>query len=144
MDTAEEERRECQQYAILASLLLRSPVIAASTQYRSFYIGPAQSFCQVTKPDFRAEFRQLVDSWRQDTRYLSSAVAASMHPAYLKIIGKGPVVLPYLLEEMRERPDHWFIALNAISNEDPVREGASFREAVADWITWGSVRGYLP
>ena len=87
-------------------------------------------------------FHDLVERWRNETGHLSSVTRMVLHPSYLRIIGLGRGGLPLILRELRERPDHWLVALNAITGEDPAPEGASFREAVAAWIKWGEIRGY--
>jgi hypothetical protein len=87
-------------------------------------------------------FHDHVERWRNETGHLSSVTKMVLHPSYLRIIGLGRGGLPLILRELRERPDHWLVALNAITGEDPAPEGANFREAVAAWIKWGEIRGY--
>jgi hypothetical protein len=85
-------------------------------------------------------FREHVNTWNKETGHLSSVTRAITHPSYLRIIGMGREALPLLLKELKERPDHWLVALNAITGEDPAPERASFREAVAAWIKWGEAK----
>ncbi len=66
-----------------------------------------------------------------------------MHPSYLRIIGMGRDILPLLFKEVDERPDHWLVALNAITGQDPAPIGSTFDEAVAAWLGWGRKYGYL-
>lgn len=87
-------------------------------------------------------FREQVERWKNETGHLSSITKMTSHPSYLRIIGFGREGLPLILQELRERPDHWLVALNAITGEDPAPDGASFREAVAAWIKWGESKGY--
>ena len=87
-------------------------------------------------------FQELVERWKRDTMHSSSVTRMVVHPAYLRIIGLGPDALPLLLRELRERPDHWLVALNAITGTDPAPEGASFNQAVAAWLEWGEREGY--
>src|SRR5439155_14510252 len=88
--------------------------------------------------DLESEFRELVRQWREDTKYTSSATDAAMHPAYQRIIGMGPAVLPHVLRELHETPGHWFWALRAITGENPVRpEDQGHVVAMRDaWIDW--------
>jgi len=139
---------EAQTNAILSGFVLNSSMAAAERQLWPTFIPPRSlpcsfSTCQLSKPNLRSEFKKLAEQWRKETRYLSSVNQASMHPAYLRIIGKGPVVVTLLLEELQARPDHWLLALNAISGEDPARESATFQNAVEDWLNWGRKRGYI-
>jgi hypothetical protein len=90
--------------------------------------------------DLAQSFREQVDRWKDETGHLSSITRAIAHPSYLRIIGMGKEVLPILLKELREHPDHWLVALNAITGEDPAPKESNFTEAVAAWIKWGEDR----
>jgi type I restriction-modification system DNA methylase subunit len=89
-------------------------------------------------------FRSYADIWRRETRHKSSLTKMMSHAAYTSIIDMGTAVVPLLLEELRDRPDHWLVALNKITNEDPAVSGSTFKEAVAAWLEWGREREYLP
>ena len=54
----------------------------------------------------------------------------------------GPAVLPLILRELKERPDHWFVALNAITGIDAAPPKSTFEEAINAWLDWGINRGY--
>ena len=70
-------------------------------------------------------FRELAETWRRETSFLSFGQQRALHPAYQRIIGMGPPALPLIFRELERRPSHWFWALRAITGEDPVRpEGA--------------------
>ncbi len=88
-------------------------------------------------------FKQSVEQWRSETAAMSSVTARAMHPSYQRIIGLGPAAIPMILRELRSRPDHWFWALNAITGEQPIAEGATFSDAVATWLAWGGERGFV-
>ncbi|MEO2091441.1 MAG: hypothetical protein ABGY75_18440, partial [Gemmataceae bacterium] len=68
-----------------------------------------------------ALFRQLADQWHGETQFLSSTTAICTHPAYQRIIGLGPQVIPLILAELEKQPAHWFWALQALTGENPVR-----------------------
>jgi hypothetical protein len=89
-----------------------------------------------------SRFRNLVARWKTETAHVSS-VKAMIDRSYLGIIGIGPQAVPLLLRELKERPDHWLVALSAITQEDPAPEGATFNEAVDAWIKWGMEKNYL-
>jgi hypothetical protein len=89
------------------------------------------------------EFRAQADQWRRDTLHTSSLTKMIVHPSYLKIIGMGSSVLPLLFRELEQRPDHWLVALNAITGQDPAPTDSTFDEAVAAWLDWGRTHGYL-
>lgn len=90
-----------------------------------------------------AEFRAHVEKWHKDTRHTSSLVKMTSHPSYLRIIGMGREVLPLLFRELRDHSDHWLVALNAITGEDPAPTGSTFNEAVEAWLAWAKERAYL-
>jgi type I restriction enzyme M protein len=89
------------------------------------------------------DFRKHVEQWRNDTAHLSSISKAVTHPSYLRIIGMGPTVLPLLLNELKTNPDHWLVALHAITGETPATPESTFTEAVGAWLKWGQQQGYL-
>ena len=93
--------------------------------------------------DLNAKFRAYAETWRRQTRHLSSLTRIVSHPAYRAIVELGKPVLPLLLSELRDRPAHWLVALNQISGEDPARPGSTFTEAVEAWLEWGRKLGYL-
>jgi hypothetical protein len=90
-----------------------------------------------------AEFKAQVDKWRRDTLHKSSLTRMVLHPSYLRIVGMGREVLPLLFKELNERPDHWLVALSAITGNDPAPENSTFGEAVTAWLAWGRKHGYL-
>jgi hypothetical protein len=97
-----------------------------------------------TTASVEEEFRSQVEKWRRDTRHMSSLSRMILHPSYRRIMGMGRDVLPLLLRELSERPDHWFVALNAITGEDPAPPRSTFDQAVAAWLNYGRQRGLLP
>ena len=100
----------------------------------------------LSPPEKVAEhFRLLAERWRSETRFLSSTTDLAMHPAYQRIIGLGPAVIPLILADLAKEPDHWFWALRALTGEDPVSPNdrgnlAAMSEA---WLKWGRENGYL-
>jgi hypothetical protein len=93
--------------------------------------------------DIVETFRTLAERWRSETGHLSIVQQKVLNRSYLEIIGLGRPALPLLLRELRERPAHWFLALSSIARENPVRPGATFDEAVRDWVTWGRTQGLI-
>jgi hypothetical protein len=103
---------------------------------------PARRRREQERETLAESFREHVERWKNDTGHLSSIARMTTHPSYLRIIGFGEDGLPLILKELKERPDHWLVALNAITGEDPAPEGATLREAVAAWINWGERKGF--
>ena len=90
------------------------------------------------------KFERLASEWRKDTAHLSSTVQQAMHPAYQQIIGMGEEVIPLLLLNLKDSPDHWFWALASITGENPVKpnQKGKMREMAEAWLSWGRKRGY--
>lgn len=93
------------------------------------------------KKNLQQEFNQLAARWKSETESLSSIKKKITHPDYLKIIEMGYEVIPIILQSLLKEPDHWFVALNKISGENPISYGASFQEAVIGWLQWGQRKG---
>lgn len=90
------------------------------------------------------KFDNLKTQWKQETRLLSFIF--SDHPAYQGIIQLGMPVVPILLREMRDNPDWWGAALEAITGENPCRfpEMSGRLDLIAKaWVDWGIERGHL-
>jgi hypothetical protein len=85
-----------------------------------------------------------VQKWKTDTRHFSSVKAMVSHPSYRRIMGMGKDGVPLLLQELDRQPNHWLVALNAMTGLDPVPVGATLNEAVSAWLNWGREKGYLP
>lgn len=94
--------------------------------------------------DISAKFRELAREWKERTALCSSVSRIVMDPAYQRIIGMGPAVVPHLLRELERELDHWFWALTAITGADPVESEHQGRlEKMAEaWIRWGREQGY--
>lgn len=92
-----------------------------------------------------ALFAELTAEWRQDTRFLSSTSAIATHPAYQRIIGLGPQVIPLILSDLQRAPGHWFWALTALTGENPVDPADQGRigAMTAAWLKWGTDNGWI-
>jgi hypothetical protein len=90
-------------------------------------------------------FHRLAAEWKEQARYLSNSARMAMLPAYQRIIGMGMPVVPLILEELRREPHHWYWALEAITEQDPVPPEARGKilEMAAAWIAWGKSQGLI-
>ncbi len=92
----------------------------------------------------KSEFEKLVKVWTESIKYLSSEKQQKDHPAFLRIVGMGEKVLPFIFAEFSKRPfTAWLSALEAIVGKNIAAEAKSFREAVNYWVEWGKMNGYL-
>lgn len=101
-----------------------------------------------TQATFRSDalaqrFHGLATEWRKECAHLSSIREMVLHPAYQQIVGMGRVALPYILAELERQPDHWFWALRAITQEDPVPPAhrGNVAQMARDWLRWARESG---
>jgi hypothetical protein len=85
-----------------------------------------------------SEFDLLVKQWRRDTEISSSPTVKTSHPAYLRIIAFGRVALPFIYKELLASRGHWFAALSAITNADPIppKHRGNMSLMIQDWIEY--------
>ena len=100
-----------------------------------------------TKVALWSEFQDLVKEWRE-TRAASSAAQMAMVPAYQRIIGLGPDVIPLILAQLKsegDAPDHWFWALAILTRDNPVPQSSrgKVREMAKAWLDWGTRTGHV-
>ncbi len=95
--------------------------------------------------DLERRFHELAAEWRAEVAPLSSSRARVQHPAYRAIIALGPTVVPLLLRELEQRPNHWFAALRSLTGADPVplADRGRIGAMTAAWVRWGKQHGYL-
>lgn len=92
--------------------------------------------------DLSIVFQELKETWRNETWFISSIKKRTSHPSYLKIIGLGLPALPLIFAELRREPDYWFLALEAITREDPAPNAESLQQLVSGWLAWAKEHGY--
>ncbi len=90
----------------------------------------------------RRQFEQLSAQWRAATSHQSDTDLVVNHPAYRRIIGLGPAVVPLLIEDMRRNREHWFVALEAITGERPTNDAMAGKidQLVRCWVDWYEAR----
>jgi hypothetical protein len=104
--------------------------------------APAQLAERLTTEE---RFRRLAAEWKQQSGYMSNSHKMAMLRPYQAIIGMGLPVVPLILEELRRQPDHWFWALESITDENPIPEEArGYVDRMADaWVAWGKREGII-
>jgi hypothetical protein len=90
-------------------------------------------------------FEQLAAQWKEEITYLSALDEICGNINYLKIIGLGPIALPLILAELKSEPYPWFVALEAISRENPVlpEMAGDFEKMAQRWLAWGAERNLV-
>jgi hypothetical protein len=91
----------------------------------------------------REKFEKLANNWYEETCGFSSITKKITNFNYLKIIALGQAVVPLILHSLAQKPDHWFVALKALTDQDPVESGDNFEQAVEAWLKWGKKEGLI-
>jgi hypothetical protein len=93
----------------------------------------------------KEEFANLASQWIQDVEGMSSTVEMVKHPAYQKIVSMGQVVVPFLLEDLRQNPIYWLPALRQITRQNPVKpeQRGKIKQMAEAWLNWGKQEGYI-
>ncbi len=83
------------------------------------------------------EFAEAKNRWYFDT--LDVRTDPSQHPDFRRIVGMGESAIPLILEELKIRPSLLYVALEAITGENPVPEtGSDSLEEISEiWQRWG-------
>ena len=97
----------------------------------------------VPTPD-RETFERLADEWERGRPRGADVAQMTQHPAYQRIIAMGEPAVPWLLQRLAEKPNHWFVALNAITGARPVppESRGRVKEMAQAWLDWGRQNGY--
>jgi hypothetical protein len=105
----------------------------------------ATDITTIVTDEERQRFDRLAREWKEKSRYLSNSVQMAMLAPYQRIIGMGEPAVPLILAELQREPDHWFWALEAITEANPVPAEAAgkVRQMAEAWIAWGKQQGYL-
>lgn len=106
---------------------------------------PTPTLNQQIDADMRREFTNLTKQWQSAHQFTSSISDVALHPAYQRIIGLGPAVLPLIFRDLEKSLNHWFWALNALTGENPVPEDqyGDMEAMRARWLEWGRARGII-
>ena len=92
----------------------------------------------------RETFECLADEWLRERPRGVDIAQMTRHPAYQDIIDLGDPAVPWILQRLAHKPDHWFVALSSITDASPVPPASRGRldEMTAAWLDWGRQQGY--
>lgn len=98
-----------------------------------------------TPQEVELRFRMLLEQWNEETRFESNYSRLMLHPAYRKILGLGPQVVPLILRNLSQGSGPWLAALEDITGENPVapEHEQDARLMAEDWLEWGRRRGII-
>lgn len=92
-----------------------------------------------------SQFNELAERWKSETAVYAASWQIKAHPAFRELIAMGMDAVPLLLNRLSRPCIQWFMALCAITDEDPSPAGhAGIMDRMAgDWLQWGKRKGYL-
>jgi len=135
--------------ALCDSNMATSPIpgykIAAPASEAPSPAGPSEPPTPPARQSDGDSFQALAREWKATRGHTSSAARMAKNPAYQKIIGLGEAAVPLILAELRKEPDHWFLALHALTGADPVppESRGKVADMAAAWLAWGKERRYI-
>ena len=93
----------------------------------------------------RDAFRDLTETWKRETLGTSLTHRIAEHPAYQRIIGMGPAVVPLILEDLAATGGHWYTALHTVTGARPVptEHRGRLRKMRDAWLRWGIDEGII-
>jgi hypothetical protein len=97
------------------------------------------SWPSVAEESAEERFKRLAQQWSEESAFISSVTDIAMLPSYQKIIGMGWAAVPFILEDLKQEPQHWFWALRAITDIDPVpkEDAGNIQKMTEAWLKWG-------
>lgn len=96
------------------------------------------------KKRIKKEFYYSYNKWFDETAHLSVVNKQISNISFLKMVGLGEDVLPYLLKEFKKVPSiALLIALEAIIGKDIAQTASNHTEAVDLWIKWGEEKDLI-
>ena len=100
---------------------------------------------ELTQTELEALFAQLAEQWHDETGMHSVMHRIVGHPAYLRIIGLGPRAIPLIIGELKTRGGWWFVALEALTGEDPTdpADAQDYNALAESWLAWAERHGAL-
>lgn len=146
----------CYQNQLLTLFSGQNPAekVVLNTGHRLYSIGQIDRYYQrVEIPQIRdvisdpARFEGLRLRWHKERGATSSITQMATCPSYQRIVGMGEKAIPLILRELdnhEDDPDHWFWALQAITDKDPVPADhrGDMKAMARDWLEWGYMAGY--
>jgi ActR/RegA family two-component response regulator len=96
-------------------------------------------------PPMREKFERLAAAWRVETEFTSAISEIFLNKNYQEIIGQGVAIVPFILEDLKRGPDHWYWALGAITGANPAEAAPPGDIAAISgaWLEWGRRKGII-
>lgn len=97
------------------------------------------------KPEVvKSQFEDLKSRWINECKFISSSPQIRNNENYKEIIKLGDDVVPLILHDLTEQPNHWFYALEQITGACPTgpEDHGDIQALSQKWIEWGKNEGY--
>jgi hypothetical protein len=104
-------------------------------------VAAPQGRYRPTKNDIFIQFHNSLGQWRNETASMSLVRDKIEHVAFKRIVNLGTVAGPWILKEIRHRPDLLVMALPLIyknENSLPVTARGKVKEIVNAWLNWAN------
>lgn len=122
----------------MLTIIEDQPITSSATDFEVWPIIEARiSYSPVNAEELDQIFSNLAKKWKDETGIYSVTKRRYAHPSYQAILQLKDGAVPLILRELQHQPDWWFEALKQLTNQDPVKAGSTFKEAVDAWIEWG-------
>ncbi|HUS50248.1 MAG TPA: hypothetical protein VMZ91_08775, partial [Candidatus Paceibacterota bacterium] len=72
------------------------------------------------------KFKELKEKWEKETCFLSDPTLIFGNSNYKEIIKIGKKVIPFILEDLKNKPNFWMNALEEISGEDILQKESGY------------------
>jgi len=106
-------------------------------------------FFPVTTSDansrIKKDFERLAVAWRNEVQFSSSIFEIVTNKNYQSIIGRGMAIVPFILNDLKNGPDHWYWALAAITGANPAEHvpPGDITAISTAWLDWGKRSGII-
>ena len=102
------------------------------------FIGHSVQSEKYYNEQLKNRFLDLKRRWKSATILSSNSDEIINNPNYIQIINLGNDIIPFILEDLEVTNDHWFVALNKLTNINPISPNhfGNVIQMKNDWLTW--------
>jgi hypothetical protein len=90
------------------------------------------------EPIIRTDFKESYRQWLEDSLFDSLPDRMRRYQSYQRIVAMGDRVVPLIAAELRQEPSFLFLALEEITETNPVPKSATgnLKQTVDAWLSW--------
>lgn len=103
-----------------------------------FFIGQSVYITQMYKQQLKSRFDLYNSIWQNETMFSSSISEITNNSAYRSIIKLGEDIIPFIIQDLKSKDNHWFYALEALTGQNPIKmENRGVVTLMkSDWLDW--------